>query len=91
MFLGTAVMDSNRFKLFDSPNIFSGKFSCIVYSPKIRFNNNTFRIFSIFSEQIWILLLLSYICLIAINSFKQNIEIISKLFVDYFGLFLNNG
>ena len=64
-----------------------GKQTSILYSPQIRYSTETFRIFQIFSTNIWILLLLSYVCLVAINSYKYNILIISKLFIDYFALF----
>ena len=81
------TVDIETFTINEFYGIVVGKISLVLYSPQIQYSTDTFRIFQIFSTNIWILLLLSYVCLVAINSYKKNISIISKLFIDYFGFF----
>ena len=94
MFLGTYVVDLIRYSNLATQFIHftsAGRSTSILYSPQLHYSTNSFDIFSIFSLNIWILLLLSYVCLVAINSYKHNIQIISKLFIDYFALFTFEG
>ena len=89
MVLGPYVVNFKRYSDLASQFINFipvGRSTTILYSPQLHYSTNSLEIFSIFSLNIWILLLLSYVCLVAINSYKHNIQIISKLILDYFGL-----
>ena len=88
--MGLYVIDENRFKLFDFTHLSVGRYSSILYSPETpRVSKDTLRIFRIFPVHIWLLIFVSYLCLIFFNSFKTpKILIKCKLSFDYFGAFL---
>ena len=90
MDINTYVLDWDRYELLDFPQIEIRKFSSILYSPKTpRVSTDTLRIFRIFSDHIWFLILISYLFLLVLNVFKtSNLSIKSKLCFDYFGILL---
>ena len=84
------IVDSNRFRIVDYPQIDSFKSSSLLYSPSVNYMSNPMTIFRIFPFTIWAIIISFYFIFVILNTIKcDSVNKVSPviLALDYFAVF----
>ena len=72
-YLAPYVYNYERAQVVDFPYLISSEASvAILSSPRVMINQNMFSLITYFDKWIWILMLLSYVTIVSINSYSLN-------------------